>query len=147
MAASGMINVGQLVRQQHAKSGVVAVGFSTYRGTVIAGDYWGAAIRKMPAPPARRGSWDEVLHEAIGADSLLVFAPGLNLDGLLEPRGQRAIGVVYRPDVEAYGNYVPTVLPRRYDVLAHLEETHALHPLHVPASFEHEVPETFPAGV
>jgi erythromycin esterase-like protein len=147
MAASGMINVGQLVRQQHAKSGVVAVGFSTYRGTVIAGDYWGAAMRKMPAPPARRGSWDEVLHEAIGADSLLVLAPGLKLDGLLEPRGQRAIGVVYRPDRDAYANYVPTVLPRRYDVLAHLEETHALHPLHVPASFEHEVPETYPAGV
>jgi len=147
MAASGMVNVGQLVRQRHAKSGVVLVGFSSYRGTVIAGDYWGAAMRKMPVPPARQGSWEDVLHETIGADSLLIFNPADEPYGMLEPRGHRAIGVVYRPAAEAYGNYVPTVLPRRYDALAHLEETHALHPLHLPASFEHEVPETYPAGV
>ena len=34
---------------------------------------------------------------------------------LSEWRGHRAIGVVYRPQYEQYGNYVPTSLPRRYD--------------------------------
>jgi erythromycin esterase-like protein len=145
MAQAGMVNVGQLIRQRHADDGVVLVGFSTFRGAVIAGDYWGAPMRKMPIPPGRHGSWEAVLHDTIGADALLVFPPEVD-EELLEPRGHRAIGVVYRPDVESYGNYVPTVLPRRYDALVFLDETHTLHPLHVEASFEHEVPETFPSG-
>lgn len=54
---------------------------------------------------------------------------------------------VYHPDYER-GNYVPTVLPRRYDAFLYLDETHALHPLHeVLPHEEHEVPETFPFGV
>ena len=37
MAAAGMVNVGQLVRERHAKEGVVLVGFGSYQGSVIAG--------------------------------------------------------------------------------------------------------------
>jgi erythromycin esterase-like protein len=145
MAAAGMVNVGELVRKQHPPEDVVLVGLSCHRGHVIAGDEWGAPMRRMIVPPARRGSWEDVLHQAIGADSLLLFTED-SPEELLAPRGHRAIGVVYRPEYEAYGNYVPTILPRRYDALAYFEETHALHPLHVPASFEHEVPETYPTG-
>jgi erythromycin esterase-like protein len=147
MADDGMYNIGQLVRQQHMDAGVVLIGFSSYRGTVIAGDYWGAQMRKMPVPPGRSGSCEEVLHEAVGVNSLLLFDDIPEDSPLLQPRGHRAIGVVYRPQMEAYGNYAPTILPRRYDALIYLDETRALHPLHVPASFEHEVPETYPTGV
>jgi erythromycin esterase-like protein len=147
MADDGMYNVGQLVRQQHMDAGVVLVGFSSYRGTVIAGDYWGAQMRKMPVPPGRPGSWEEALHDAVGVNSLLLLDDIPEDSPLMEPRGHRAIGVVYRPQMEAYGNYVPTILPRRYDALIYLDETCALHPLHIPASFEHEVPETYPTGV
>jgi erythromycin esterase len=147
MAAEGMVNVGELVRQQHGADGVVLVGFGSYRGTVIAGDYWGAPMRKMPVPPGRPSSWEELLHHALGADSLLLFDRQTESEAWLEPRGHRAIGVVYRPEVDAYGNYVPTVLPRRYDALIYLDETRALHPLRVPADVEHEVPETYPTGV
>jgi erythromycin esterase-like protein len=38
-------------------------------------------------------------------------------------RGHRAIGVVYRPEYEHFGNYVPTGLPRRYDALLSLDLT------------------------
>jgi hypothetical protein len=54
---------------------------------------------------------------------------------------------VYRPQYEQYGNYVPTVLPRRYDAFIYLDETHALRPLHLEARHEGEVPETYPSGV
>ena len=147
MAADGMVNIGQLVREQHAEDGVVLIGFSSYRGSVVAGDEWGASMRTMAVPPGRPGSWEDVLHRAAPSDRLLVFDPADSSPLLLEPRGHRAIGVVYRQQYEAFGNYVPTVMARRYDVLVFLDETHALHPLHVPGSFEHEVPETFPAGV
>lgn len=147
MAADGMVNVGQLVREQHANEGVVLVGFSSHHGTVIAGDEWGARMRRMSAPAGRPGSWEDMLHRSAASDRLLLFDRSDMTQPLLEPRGHRAIGVVYRPQYEAYGNYVPTIMPRRYDALAFFDETHALHPLHIAASFEHEVPETFPTGV
>src|SRR5512132_4565794 len=52
-ARAGMFNVGQLVRQGHDDDAVVLVGFGTNRGTVIAGDEWGAPMRRMRVPPAR----------------------------------------------------------------------------------------------
>ena len=67
---------------------------------------------------------------------------------LLQERGHRAIGVVYHPEYERYGNYVPTVLPRRYDAFLFLDETRALEPLHdVKVRDDGEVPETYPSGV
>src|SRR5256885_14463205 len=50
--------------------------------------------------------------------------------GIHQERGHRAIGVVYRPQFERAGNYVPTVLARRYDAVCYLDRTHALTPLH-----------------
>jgi erythromycin esterase len=61
--------------------------------------------------------------------------------------GHRAIGVVYHPQYEHLGNYVPTILPRRYDAFLYLDECFALHPLHVITGREREVPNTSPSGV
>src|SRR5262245_59941874 len=66
---------------------------------------------------------------------------------LLDPRGHRAIGVVYHPEVDQLGNSVPTVLPCRYDAFVFLDTTHALHPLRVRAHPEAEPPETYPSGM
>ena len=48
---------------------------------------------------------------------------------------------------EPFGNYVPTVLPLRYDAFLYLDQTAALHPLHLTPREEGEVPETFPSGL
>jgi erythromycin esterase-like protein len=69
------------------------------------------------------------------------------LGELVQTRGHRAIGVVYHPEFEHLGNFVPTILPRRYDAFVYLDQTQALHPLAVPVREEGEVPETCPAGV
>jgi erythromycin esterase-like protein len=147
MAATGMVNVGQLVREEHAAEGVVLIGFSSYAGSVIAADQWGAPMRRMRVPPGRSGSWEDVLHRATPPDKLLIFDARNRERGLLEERGHRAIGVVYRPDYEGYGNYVPTVLPYRYDALLFIDESHAVHPLHMPIEAVHELPETYPSGM
>ncbi|WP_307272502.1 erythromycin esterase family protein [Peribacillus sp. V2I11] len=39
------------------------------------------------------------------------------------------MGVVYRPEHEQYGNYVPSVMSDRYDAFVYLDETQALHPI------------------
>jgi hypothetical protein len=55
--------------------------------------------------------------------------------------------VVYNPDHERYGNYVPSVLPDRYDAFLYLDHTQALHPLPVEAHPEPDLPETYPTRV
>jgi erythromycin esterase len=147
MADDNMVNVGQLLREYHHKEGVVLIGFGSHRGTVIAGREWEASMEVMRVPPARAGSWEDLLH-GLGADNrLLRFTDQRKIKALLQPRGHRAIGVVYHPEYEHFGNYIPTVLPRRYDAFLYLDETQALHPLAVRPREEGEVPETFPSGV
>ncbi len=145
MADDDMVNLGQLVREKHSAEQVVLVGFGSHRGHVIAGREWDAPMERMTVPPGRPGSWEDVLHRASPFDKLLLFED--SGQALQQPRGQRAIGVVYHPEYEHYGNYVPTVLPRRYDAFLFLDVTHALHPLHQPSNDRGEVPETYPSGV
>jgi erythromycin esterase len=146
MAGDGMVNVGQLAREAYGRPGAAIVGFGSHRGAVIAGEYWDAPWEEMTVPPARPGSWEHVLHEACRGDRLFLFDSGS--DELRAWRGHRAIGVVYRPYREQFGNYVPTVLPERYDAFLFLDETTAVRPL-VPAGSEahEEMPETYPSGV
>ena len=145
MARSGMVNVGQLARERHAREGVVLVGFGSYEGSVIAGRKWGAPMEMMPVPPAQSGSYEEAFHRAGARNHLVILddAP----DGLRQTRGHRAIGVVYNPENERFGNYVPTVMADRYDVFLYVDRTRALRPLHLRVRPDTEVPETFPSGV
>ena len=149
MARAGMVNVGQLVRDRHERDGVVLVGFGTHHGSVIAGAEWGAPMRRLRVPPARTGSWEDVLHRADRGDTLLVFdgTDDGGLAGLDAPVDHRAIGVVYDPNAERWGNYVPTIVPRRYDAFCFIDETRALDALHMPVLVDGELPETFPSGM
>jgi erythromycin esterase len=124
----------------------VLVGFGSYAGTVIAGEEWGAPMVRMKVPAGRGGSWEDLMHRAGDADKLFVFDESLSGEWFV-PRGHRAIGVVYRPQYERYGNYVPTVLPRRYDAFLYLDRTEALRPLHLRVEESDEVPETYPTGM
>jgi erythromycin esterase-like protein len=147
MADSGMVNVGQLVREGHHDDGVVLVGFGSHRGSVIAAREWEAPMERMRVPPGRPGSWEDVLHRASPDDKLLLLDALPGEAPFFEERGHRAIGVVYHPEYEQYGNYVPTVLPCRYDAFLYIDETHALRPLHLKVQREREFPETYPTGV
>ncbi len=87
------------------------------------------------------------MHRAGAEDKLLLSARSAHRPIFSEPRGHRAIGVVYHPEHER-GNYVPTVLPRRYDVFLYLDQTRAFHPFgDIKVHDEGEVPETYPSGV
>ena len=149
MARAGMYNVGQLVRQDHGDDGVVLVGFGTHRGTVIAGEEWGAPMRRMRVPNARDGSVEHALHESGRGDMLLLFdgSDDGGISALAEPIGHRAIGVVYDPRNEAWGNYVPTIVPRRYDAFIHIDESSGVDALHMPVLVDGEPPETYPSGM
>jgi erythromycin esterase-like protein len=144
MAGAGMVNVGQLLRERHGRDDVVLVGLGGYRGAVVAAEAWGAQMGRMPVPPARPGSMEALLHEAVGEDALFVWPRGDRSPWLDRRLDHRAIGVVYRPEREKWGNYVPTVLGDRYDAFLHLEETSPLQPLHLERPEEHVPPAAHP---
>src|SRR6266545_3944975 len=145
MARAGMLNIGQLAREQLRKEGVVLVGFGSHHGSVIAGDAWGEPMEKMEVPEGRVGSWEDILHQT-GSDQLLIFDQDRLSDEFQKVRGHRAIGEVYHPEFESRGNYVPTVLPKRYDAFMYIDETQTLHPLHVKPE-EINPPDLYPWGV
>jgi erythromycin esterase-like protein len=128
MKESGMVNIGQLIREEHGQEGVYIVGFSSYQGSVIAGQNWGAPLQRMQVPAAQAGSWEALLHQSEPANKLILTKHLKDNPVYMQRRGHRAIGVVYDPSNEN-GNYVPTVLPERYDAVLFIDQTEALHPL------------------
>jgi erythromycin esterase len=147
MASEGMVNVGQLLREQFADDGVVAVGFGSYKGSVVAARNWGDAMRKIRVPNAVEGSWENDFHHACnGKNRLLLMNKIKNEKCVATPIGHRAIGVVYNPEHERFGNYVPSILPERYDAFIFIDETNALHPIHIEADGG-QIPETYPFGM
>ena len=144
MAHAGLVNIGQLVRERHLSKGVILTGFGSYTGSVIAGKSWGKPKEKMIVPAARSGSWEDIFHRNGMGNQLIVTSDLRQHPECLTRRLHRAIGVVYDPEREKIGNYVPTVLPDRYDAFLFLDETKALHPLQVKPDEELKPPETYP---
>ncbi len=123
-----MINVGQLIREQYGKVNTFAIGFGTYEGTVIAADSWGEPLQVIDVPPAKLSSWEGQLRAAGEEDKVLLFTEE-NRELFNDWIGHRAIGVVYNPDFEAYGNYVPSRVGSRYDAFIYIHQSKALRPL------------------
>ncbi|GAB5079118.1 erythromycin esterase family protein [Arthrobacter sp. AD-310] len=144
MAMDGMVNIGELMRRRHHGT-VALVGFASYQGSVTAARAWGSPEQVMAVPDALPGSHEDLLHQALEGPSTLVF--GAHRDGhwLSSWRGHRAIGVVYNPQREK-GNYVPTVMGRRYDALFWVPQTSALQPLHHEHLPQEPELETEPSG-
>ena len=132
MSRAGKTNTGELLRKEYGPSHVFIVGFGSFQGSVIAAEKWGNPYQKMQVPAAVAGSWEEILHEQ-GAFNKIIFSREIirnrNLNGWIN---QRAIGVVYQPKREKLGNYMPSIIPQRYDAFLFIDQTNALHPIDSP---------------
>lgn len=146
MARGGMFNIGQLAREKYGSENVKLVGFGSYKGSVIAGDNWGARMEKMPVPEAREGSWEALLHEQSTTNRYFLSSDLKKSKRLQRAIPHRAIGVVYHPERERYGNYVPSIIPERYDAFIYLDKTQALHPIKITEKSQ-KIPETYPWNV
>ena len=70
------------------------------------------------------------------------------LAALQEPRLDRAIGVIYRPETERASHYFHVRLPDQFDGVIHIDETRAVEPIERRAPERQPEPaETFPSGV
>jgi erythromycin esterase-like protein len=97
--------------------------------------------------PSLPGSYEAVFH-ATGLKQFLLMLGDAAPAGLEEPRLERAIGVIYRPETERASHYFHARLPRQFDMVIHFDETRAVEPLEraAPPVLD-ELPETYPAGV
>ena len=96
MVDEGIVNVGQILREQKGNVNLLVVGFGTHRGTVIAADEWGVNFEKMIVPPARDGSWEDLMHKAGPHDKLLIFNERTGLF-LKKKSGTEPLGLCMSP--------------------------------------------------
>lgn len=135
MAARGEHNVGHLCRQAFGEE-LFVVGFGTDHGTVAAAHAWDEPMQRMRVRPARADSYERLCHDA-GVPAFLLHlrdpARDVLRDELSDPRLERAIGVVYRPDTELASHYFQAVLPAQFDEYIWFDETSAIEALPPPS--------------
>ncbi|HEY9797159.1 MAG TPA: erythromycin esterase family protein [Leptolyngbyaceae cyanobacterium] len=148
MGDAGELNVGQLVRERYGRDAVL-VGFSTYTGTVTAASDWGASAELKRVRPALPESYEALFHNTGLPCFLLNLRDGGQLiPALREPRLERAIGVIYRPESERISHYFYARLPDQFDAVIHFDETRGVEPLDLTAHWDAgEPPETFPSAL
>ena len=148
MGAAGELNVGQLVRQQY-EGDAFLIGFSTYTGTVTAASNWGASAERKGVRRALPESYEALFHQT-GQPNFWLNLQEQNpaVQGLHQPRLERAIGVIYQPQTERISHYFQARLPEQFDAMIHFDETCAVEPLERTPQWDRgEAPETFPMGV
>jgi erythromycin esterase-like protein len=147
MGRRGELNVGQLVRERHERD-CVLIGFTTHRGTVTAATDWDDPAEQKQVRPALPDSYEALLHEVEIPRFLLTLRGSDIAPALHEPRLERAIGVIYRPETERASHYFHARLADQFDAVIHLDETRALEPLERSATWIlPEPPETYPTGI
>jgi erythromycin esterase-like protein len=148
MSRRGELNVGQLVRERHGPESAL-IGFTTHQGMVTAASNWDGPAERKRVRPSLPGSYEALFHETGVPRFLLTLRAGNETaEGLHDPRLERAIGVIYRPDTERISHYFLARLADQFDAVLHFDETRAVEPLERTARWETgEPPETFPFGV
>jgi erythromycin esterase-like protein len=146
MGDIGELNLGQLVRQKHRRDAFL-VGFTTHIGSVTAASNWDEPAQRKRVRPSMTGSYERLFHE-IGLERFLLLLREMPAREVLrEPRLERAIGVIYRPETERASHYFRAILPEQFDAVLHIDDTTALEPLERWAHDEIDMPETFPSGM
>jgi erythromycin esterase-like protein len=142
------LNIGELAKE---KSGSRArlIGFGTHSGTVAAADDWDEPMQIKRVRPSLPDSHERMSHDSGVPRFLLDLREGeVGRDireALMEPRLERFIGVIYRPETERWSHYSEAILPKQFDGWVWFDETQAVTPL--PAEQRAGEGETYPFGL
>ncbi len=149
----GELNIGQLAKEKFGEKARL-IGFGTHTGTVAAADDWDEPMQDQArAAVTPRQPRTHVATIAEIPRFLLDLREGeadprLRAE-LMEPRLERFIGVIYRPETERWSHYSEAILPRQFDAWVWFDETTAVTPLpgeQRPGERMHEE-ETYPFGL
>jgi erythromycin esterase-like protein len=103
-------------------------------------------------PPTGTATWKSSAYGRICHDANVPrFLLDLGRDPavgrrLMEPRLERFIGVIYRPDTELMSHYANASLSQQFDAFLWFDETSAVTPLG-PEHARAGVPDTYPFGL
>ena len=145
----GELNIGQLCRERFGAEACL-IGQSTHTGAVAAASDWDEPMEIKRVNPSRSDSYERLAHDSGLPRFLLDLREGRHpemREALMEPRLERFIGVIYRPDTERWSHYSDAVLPLQYDALVWFDETTAVTPTAIPADHHGGLAETFPSGL
>ena len=126
------LNIGQLCKEKwDARARLI--GFSTHTGTVAAADDWDMPMKVKSVRPSLPESYERASHDSEVPSFLLDLRGGEvgrdTREALTEPRLERFIGVIYRPDTERWSHYSEAILPKQFDAWLWFDETKAVTPL------------------
>jgi protein-L-isoaspartate(D-aspartate) O-methyltransferase len=141
------LNIGQLTKEKFGDAARL-IGFGTHTGTVAAADNWDEPMDVMDVRPSLAGSYERLCHDSGVPRFLLDLREGVNeaaVEALAEPRLERFIGVIYRPQTERWSHYAEATLPKQYDAWVWFDETSAVTPL--PGEQLPGEDETYPFGL
>jgi erythromycin esterase-like protein len=151
MGERGELNVGQLVREKHGRDAML-IGLTTHTGTVTAASDWDAPAERKRVRPALKDSYEALFHEVdIPRFQISLDKKSPLVSVLSEPRLERAIGVIYRPETERQSHYFYARLTDQFDALLHFDQTRAVEPLERTPEWNMgevgEPAETYPSGL
>lgn len=147
MFRRGEYNLGYLCRQE-LKGHSYSIGFGTNSGTVAASSDWGGQMEVKQVRPAISKSYEHVFHLIDQPNFILSLNKNcseLVKNGLSQPRLERAIGVIYRPETELASHYFQAVLPQQFDEYIWLDNTEAVAP--IDTQDLQGLPDTYPFGI
>lgn len=147
MSARGEHNIGQLCREAFGDDSY-HIGFGTDHGTVAAASNWDEPMEIMQVRPAHAQSYERLFHLTGQPGLILPLKHNQNLEvigELAQPRLQRAIGVIYRPETELASHYFEAILPRQFDEYIWIDRSTAITPL--TTAELRGMPDTYPFGV
>jgi len=142
------LNIGQLAKEKWGADARL-IGLGTHTGTVAAADDWDEPMKIKRVRPSLPDSYERMSHVSEVPNFLLHLREGERderLAGeLMEPRLERFIGVIYRPETERWSHYSEAILPRQFDAWLWFDETRAVTPL--PGEQRPGEDETYPFGL
>jgi len=128
--------------------GVVAKSFKAPTEEELSHDFLWRIHKNVPAKGMiqifNRSQYEDVLitrvHKWIDDETVYKRMEAINnFERLLQEHNQTIILKFY-----LQGNYVPSIIPKRYDAFIYLDQTTALHPIEI--SQRNEPPDTYPSG-
>ncbi len=130
MGARGELNIGHLCRGEYG-DGAYLIGFGTHAGTVAAASDWGDPVEVKRVRPSHAESYERLCHDSgVARFALPLRSASASLrHELSQPRLERAIGVIYRPETELQSHYFAAALPDQFDELVWFDESEAVQPL------------------
>jgi erythromycin esterase-like protein len=139
-------NIGQLCRERLGDQAAL-IGLGTHSGTVAAADDWDGEMQIKSVRPSLPESYEQLCHESGHPRFLLDLGAHETLrQKLLQPRLERFIGVIYRPESERLSHYAEAILPRQFDAFLWFDRTSAVTPLG-PEHARAGLPDTYPFGL